>query len=233
MTYTPIPAGTQNWDVPVNAAFTDQDGRIAVNEGDINAIEIVNNTQSSDIATLQGETSALRNGQWTPQNQNLIAWTMDPSQAANTFLAVSGTIFFIGLQISVSVTVNNMVVLVNNAGSGLTAGQNLVGIYDAAGNLLGVSADQSTDWLSSGIKVVPLLTPVNLTPGVYYVALLSNGTTPITTVRETNLSVGSINVGLTAATARIAELAGQTTLPATVTPASRSLGNSSLWAALS
>lgn len=28
MTYTPIPAGTPNWDVPVNAAFTDQDQRI-------------------------------------------------------------------------------------------------------------------------------------------------------------------------------------------------------------
>src|SRR6476620_49734 len=28
MTYTPIPQGTENWDVPVNAAFTSQDARI-------------------------------------------------------------------------------------------------------------------------------------------------------------------------------------------------------------
>ena len=32
MTYTPIPQGTPNWDVPVNAAFTDQDSRITTLE---------------------------------------------------------------------------------------------------------------------------------------------------------------------------------------------------------
>ncbi len=37
MTYTPIPAGTQNWDVPVNAAFVDQDARITTNASDIAA----------------------------------------------------------------------------------------------------------------------------------------------------------------------------------------------------
>jgi hypothetical protein len=282
MAYTPIPAGTPNWDVPVNAAFTNQDERIeinsqditnlgstvsglggqvatntadiatntadiatntadigtnaaniATNTADIDAIEVVNGDQWFEITVNRDNTNALRNGQWTPQNQNLIAWSMDPSQAANTLLLSSGTIIFVGLQIAASVAVNNVVLLVNNAGATLTAGQNLVGLYDAAGNRGGISADQSANWLRSGIKTIPLLATANLTPGVYYVAVLSNGTTPITTVRETNLSVGAINVGLTAATARVAELAGQTTLPATVTPGSRSLGNSSMWIAIS
>lgn len=261
MAYTPIPAGTPNWDVPVNAAFTNQDeridinaqditnlgstvsgigsqvatntGNIATNASDIDAIEIVNGDQWFEITNNRDGVRALRNGQWTPEDQNLIAWSMDPSQAANTLPLVSGTIIFIGLQIAADVAVNNVVLLVNTAGSGLTAGQNLVGIYDAAGNRVGISADQSADWTTNGIKTIPLTATADLTAGVHYVAVLSNGTTPITSSRETNLSLGSINVGLTAATARIAELAGQTTLPATVTPGSRSLGNSSMWIALS
>lgn len=36
MTYTPIPRGTPDWDVPVNDALTDQDARITQNAADIN-----------------------------------------------------------------------------------------------------------------------------------------------------------------------------------------------------
>lgn len=35
MTYTPIPYGTDNWNVPLDAALTDQDGRITQNTTDI------------------------------------------------------------------------------------------------------------------------------------------------------------------------------------------------------
>jgi hypothetical protein len=44
MTYVPIPAGTPDWDVPVNAAFVDQDGRITAN--------------AAAIVTAQGTASA-------------------------------------------------------------------------------------------------------------------------------------------------------------------------------
>lgn len=37
MAYTPIAPGSADWDVPVNAAFTSQDSRITVNEGQIAA----------------------------------------------------------------------------------------------------------------------------------------------------------------------------------------------------
>ena len=39
MAYTPIAHGSADWDVPVNAAFTSQDGRITVNEGAIAALQ--------------------------------------------------------------------------------------------------------------------------------------------------------------------------------------------------
>ncbi len=43
MSYTPIPAGTVDWDVPLNAALTSQDSRITVNESAITSL-------SSDVA---------------------------------------------------------------------------------------------------------------------------------------------------------------------------------------
>jgi hypothetical protein len=39
MTYTPIPAGTIDWDVPLNAALVDQDNRITANTADIVALQ--------------------------------------------------------------------------------------------------------------------------------------------------------------------------------------------------
>lgn len=48
MTYTPIPAGTDNWDVPLNAALTDQDGRITTNANDIAVT-------NADVGNLEGQ----------------------------------------------------------------------------------------------------------------------------------------------------------------------------------
>lgn len=50
MVYVPIPAGTLNWDVPVNAAFTDQDARITAAEG-------VGSVNTSAISALQVRTA--------------------------------------------------------------------------------------------------------------------------------------------------------------------------------
>lgn len=58
MTYTPIPRGTQDWDVPVNDTFTDQDARITQNTADIltnstniNALQSAVATNTTNIAT--------------------------------------------------------------------------------------------------------------------------------------------------------------------------------------
>lgn len=48
MTYTPIAAGTPDWDVPLNAALSDQDTRVTQNAADIN-------TNTNDILTLDSE----------------------------------------------------------------------------------------------------------------------------------------------------------------------------------
>ncbi len=269
MSYTPIPAGTPDWDVPVNAAFTDQDGRITSNTASIdtqstqitnlqtdvgtlqtdvadNTADIATNTaniatntsniatNTSNISTLQTQSTQVRNGGWLPSDYGFIAWSIDPSEAANNLTLTSGTILMVGLQIRQSTNFSNIIVHLQTGGSTLTAGQNLVGLYDSAGNRVAQSADQSANWTTNGLKIVPMTgAPIALTPGLYYVAILSNGTTPVTIVRETSISSNIINTNLTVATARVAELAGQTTLPATITPGSRTFNVNSPFFAIS
>lgn len=270
MSYTPIPAGTPDWDVPVNAAFTDQDGRITSNTASIdtqstqitnlqtdvgtlqtdvadntadiatNTADIATNTtniatNTSNISTLQTQSVQVRNGHWLPSDHNLVAWTMDPSEAANNQVLTSGTLYMMGLWVREATSFTNIIFGASAAGATLTAGQNLIGLYDSAGNRVAQSADQSANWTSTGIKTTPMTgAPIALSAGMYYVAILSNGTTPVGVFRESNQSSANIiNVGLTVATARSAELAGQTSLPATVTPGSRSFGPFSFWFGLS
>jgi hypothetical protein len=51
VTYTPIPHGAPDWDVPVNSAFSDQDARIDTNAGNISTISLQVTTNTANIAT--------------------------------------------------------------------------------------------------------------------------------------------------------------------------------------
>lgn len=215
MTYTPIPKGTSDWDVPVNAAFVDQDGRITSN--------------ASDITTLQSQSTEVRSGGWLPSDYGLKAWSMDPSQGANSQVLTSGTLVMVGIKIRSTMTLSNAVLVVSTAGSTLTSGQNLVGLYDSSGARLAQSADQAANWTSTGVKSIPFTSSAVVNPGTYYVAILSNGTTPISIPRETSLASNVINLVLPVANARVASLAGQTSMPANITMALRSFDMNSYW----
>ena len=220
MTYTPIAKGDTDWDVPVNAAFTDQDTRITTN--------------AANITTLQTQSAQTRNGSWLPSDYGLIAWSIDASQGANTQVLTSGTLIMVGIKLRAQATVSNVNIVVSTAGAALTAGQNLVGIYDSAGTQVAQSASQEADWTTTGHKQIALTGgPFVLAPGTYYVAILSNGGTPIAIPRETSLSSNVINLNLTVATARSANLAGQTTLPGSITLGSRAFDTNSYWVAIS
>lgn len=220
MTYTPIAKGDTDWDVPVNAAFTDQDTRITTN--------------AANITTLQTQSTQTRNGSWLPSDYGLIAWSIDASQGANSQVLTSGTLIMVGIKLRTQATVSNVNIVVSTAGAALTAGQNLVGIYDSAGTQVAQSASQEANWTTTGHKQIALTGgPFVLAPGTYYVAILSNGGTPIAIPRETSLASNVINLNLTVATARSASLAGQTALPGSITPGSRAFDTNSYWVAIS
>lgn len=237
MTYTPITKGTSDWDVPVNTAFSDQDSRISQNAANIsqNTTDISTHTSqigtaNTNISNLQTATATL---DWQPQDHALKAWTQDPAGCGSVGSAsTAGVIYLSKVLLRNAGTVSNLYYTVTNAGSGLTAGQNLVGLYDSTGTKLVEAADQTTPMSSTGTKTAAI-TPQALAAGSYYIALLTNGTTPPQFMRGGGASGSALNVGLTVATGRFLDFGtGQTTLPASITLSSAAFNAAARWGAM-
>lgn len=206
MTFTPIPAGTRLWDVPLNAALQDLQDQI--------------------------EAPAL----FTPADHNLLTWTMDPAIPVGGTILTAGVLYLARIKLPEDSTVTNLIACVTTGGSTLTAGQNFGALYTSTGTLVAITADQSVSWTGAGAKTMALAGgPYALTAGTYYAALLANGTTPPTFLRGHGTSTSTLNIGLTAATGARALTSGtgQTTPPASVTLASASLDFKAWWLALS
>lgn len=210
MAFTPIVIGSLNWGAPVNAAFTSQDNRI------------------SDIEA-QG---SLGLGATT-----LTAMNYDPVIGPGATSLTSGTVHMQRIDVPYPLLISNIhQTVVTTPGAGLTAGQNFAGLYTAAGTRIGVTADQSVAWTTTGEKNMALTASALVTPGAYYVALLSNGTTPPAFLRVAlSQSVADlVNHGMTMATARFTTgPTAQTTLPASITMSSRVLSGTTYWAGVS
>lgn len=275
MTYTPIAAGTPDWDVPLNAALSDQDTRITQNAADINTntndiltldSEVDTNTtdiatNTADIATNTADISTL-DGQMTTANSNIstlqgqmttaqaditalqgrsndsavqgfISWDYDPENVSGSGnILTSGTIYLHKLYLQAGTTVNSIAAGIQVAGSTLTAGQSLMGIYNSAGTRVGVTADQSASWVSPGYKSAALTSPYSVvTAGFHHIALLSVGTTP-PTFYSTNAPSSLFNGNTSGATLRHATNAtAQTTLPSSLTLSSNVSTSANSWAA--
>ena len=204
MAYTPIVIGSLNWGAPVNNAFTSQDARI----------------------------SALEAAGATASMLGLKAMPYDPALAAANTVLTSGTVFMIKVILPVAATISTVTFNLFSAGV-LTAGQNFVGLYDSAGTRVAVSADQSVDWAGApGNRDVALVAPFAAAAGNYWVAILSNGGTPIGVTRSVSNAIvaGTINHGLTIAAARwTTGPTAQTTLPASITMGTRTLSGTAFW----
>lgn len=165
-----------------------------------------------------------------------IAWTFDPASNSGSTGLTSGVPFMSKVWVREPVTLSTVGISITTGGSTLTAGQNFAGIYNAAGTRIAVSADQTAAFAGTGYLAIAMTAPVAVTPGAYYLTLLSNGTTPPTLARGAVAGSGAstINFGLTTATARYATgPAAQTTLPVSITMASRTQSATSMWSVVS
>lgn len=150
-------------------------------------------------------------------------------------VAVSQTLYVLKVEPRSGRPVSNVIVHIGTAGSGLTSGQSLVGLFDDTGARLGVSADQSGNWTSTGVKTVSIGTNIAVMAGrSYYVAILANGTTPPSFGRGPS-SVTAPNGGLSNANLWFATNGtAVTAMPSTLTLASNAgTGALSYLAALS
>lgn len=198
-------------------------------------ITTFNTGTSIESGLLQYPLSITNDATFTPADHGLAAWTHDPASLRSTSNATtSGTVYLCKVKIvNRSTVVSNVIVGVEALGSGLTSGQCFVGLYSSSGTRLAISADQSANWTSTGLKTIALTAAQTLAVGSYYVAILAVGTTP----PQFAMGAGgatTVSAGLTAATARfLTGPTAQTSLPSSITLSSQTITSGARWAALS
>jgi hypothetical protein len=209
---------------PVN---WDGAGKLLVTPGLLTA------TVSGSAATLNLPAPSGNNA--SPQDQNLLAWSYDPVMQTGNSTPPAGVLTLIKVPVYRACAVTNILLEVAAAGSGLTSGENWAGLYTADGALIGQTADQSSEWESSGLNTAALAGgPYYLSQGWVYVAILTNGTTSPAFGRATVRGSGAVNAGLTVATARHAvNSSAQKTLPSSITMSGNAFSATAYWAALS
>ena len=154
-------------------------------------------------------------------------WTGNPAYNASAAVTF-GQIRLNKVWLRAAATLSTVNLFITTAGAGLTSGQNLVALYDASGNQVAVSADQTTAWGSTGLKAAAMTTPYAAAAGGYYVAILANGTTTAPSFGVHGNAGGSpaLNFGLAAAAARTPQTGtGNTSMPSTLNIGSLSLSS--------
>jgi hypothetical protein len=115
-----------------------------------------------------------------------VGWTADPAMSATTYAALpaSGTLYLIRFR-CVQGGVCGHIIGAHTGGSGLTSGENFVGLYDTGqttsgqATLLAKSADLTADWGSGNSSdAMALASEVSMVAGEdYLVGILFNGAT--------------------------------------------------------
>lgn len=172
-----------------------------------------------------------------PADQNLLAWAFDPVGALSNTGTASGVLSLIAIPVRDAATVTNLLLGVATAGVGLTAGQNFAGLYGPDGTRVGQSADQATAWASPGLKTIPLAVAAPVTPGMWWVGVLTNAvsSSPAFARAGAGAVTGISSAGLAATAARFGSYSSAlTSLPASLTLASITIAtNGTFWAGLS
>lgn len=173
---------------------------------------------------------------WRPSDQNMLAWTMNPASCTTAGTTLSaGYIYFMQVILRVPTTITSLCAVIGAAGSGLTSGQCLAGLYSSSGTRVGATADMSTTWNSAGDKAMALTSSYVASAGKYYVALLFNGTTSPTFACGSTLGASFTpgNARLTSGNYRFCRSAsGQTSLPTNYTMTSATPDANNVWAGI-
>jgi hypothetical protein len=182
----------------------------------------------------------LRSTGFGPEDLSYQAWTYDPLIACGSGgdLLTSGTVYVNRVQVPVSITATNLVVFVVAAGVTLTSGQSLLGLYNSAGTRIGITADQSAIWTSTGTKSAALVGgPFVLSPGFYWIAFLNvnTGTSPKFARFGNNTltaTIGNIGANATSNMRFGTNVTAQTALPSPLVLASNAASGVSWWAGI-
>lgn len=163
-----------------------------------------------------------------PSDQGLLAWTYDPDIAGHVTAQssgspagsnVAGIVTLTKLQIRKTITWSRIWFGLSGIDSGASLTNCYLGVYNAAGARVGVTADISANLMTGAIaKPADLVTPFTAAPGEYFIAMLLNGTWTTNALHFKASGAGiSVNANLSAPRLRYSNmLTGQTSLPATL-----------------
>lgn len=160
-----------------------------------------------------------------------ISMSYDPAAATTTSTALTpaGKVFTVRLPVRTRSLVTNIVMWVQTAGATLTAGQCIAGLYQN-NTLLSSTADQATNWASTGAKTMALTAAQDVSPGFVDVAFYYNGTTGPAFMR-TAATAGNLALTTTSIRNATADTARTTTLAATL--GTKTASAVTYWAAIS
>ncbi|MFF4454980.1 phage tail protein [Streptomyces goshikiensis] len=187
---------------------------------------------------------ALGGGSWLPTDLGFSGWTFDPAVSNSGQNLLAGYVYLCGINLRAASTVTNVVFYSCGYAGGTLNASSFAGLYTAAGARVGVTAALSGIFTANeGATVVcPLTAAYSAPAGNYWVAIVTNGQTaspyngPVL-ARGANLGTSPAGAAaMPGAFRRAARLTatGQTSLPASFTPASAlTYDANALWAAVS
>lgn len=155
-----------------------------------------------------------------PIDFGYLTWSTDPAEVSGLVTPTAGVLYLVRVPLrQASATIGNLHLGVGVAGSGLTAGQCFVALFNAtSGARLGVSADISGG-LAVGETTHVITGGATVAGPVYvYVGVLLNGTTMPQLARGGPSISGLSNVKTTVSSKRFAQYGtGQTAMPSSIT----------------
>ncbi len=188
----------------------------------------------ADLASISAARRALGVVGPFPADYGVLSWSYPPPATSSSGAGASGTIYFMRLPVLTTAPITGVRLFQVSAGSSLTAGQCLVGLYDAAGNRVAVSGDQSSAWMSGAVlnKDGAFTSPYTPTPGDYWAAMLFNGSSGPVWCKGPPGGMISAGWSYGAPYPAMSSSSGQTSLPASVTYSSLGFSGSAFWASI-
>jgi len=113
-------------------------------------------------------------------------------------VGAAGTLFLRRMSLPGPMVVSTLAQIISVAGATLTANQNFAVLYDGAGQLIGITADQSVNWTGTGLNVMALTAPAG-SPGLgidtpyCYAGFWWNGTTSPLFARGGTADIALVN----------------------------------------
>lgn len=171
-------------------------------------------------------------GLWNPRMNNLAAATGDPKTIPSGASPIGGTIYLSSLFVNRAVSVTKILWGINTIGATPTTNQNWIGLVDPSGTVI---ASVNIDGRVASTQVfTETISSQNLVPGQYRVCFLFNAGTLPQPYRNSGLTSGLINVGISTAANYVFATNGttQTVLPGSFTLSSNASSSFCYWAAL-